>query len=264
MATSVREMSATKVCKLNLYGRCRPHISSDYMLRLVKDATMCLMGFDRDDFGLDYTVMLNFKNPVYAPGFFSCELVVRARDTFNVEEYALKLEDWLSGQLTPSSGFESVTVVPLENEVAAAADVVGEASSSSDSSPRMSSRFKLAKCIHLTTTVYEGELLTEDLRRDVVSLTSAFFESESKGSYDTLFASAIPDPGKINERTFSLQLSVASQALGGSEEACGQRLWALCYRLNEWLDVQLFAKYPEYQRSVCVPVRNELKPSLSS
>lgn len=243
--------------KVTIYGRCKPHISSEYMLRLVKDATLCLMGFDHDDFNLDYSVDLIFKSPVLSPGFFSCDLLVKSDPNFNVVEYSKKLEEWLNQQLPSARGFENVTVVPMEDDVNP-----DEGASTSASSCSMSKHFKLGKCLHVVSRVYDGRRMNEDLKTDILTLVGSFFESESKGSYENLYAAAVPDTSKTDDRIFSLHVFVASKNLGAGDEACGQRMWAMCYRLEEWLNVQLFAKYPDYERSVCAPLRNELKSSM--
>ncbi|AMB43139.1 E4 ORF4 [Bat mastadenovirus WIV11] len=245
--------------RLTLFGRCKPKYSSEFMLKMVKDATLCLQGFHQDDFGMDYSVQLDFKNTVLSPGFFSCDLLVEAGAEFNISDYAEKLTTWLTHQLHCEPGFETVTVVPqdpVEEEGAAAC------SSSSTHPPPKMSNFKLGKCISLVSHIYEHQDFSEELKHDIQLLTRAFFESESKGGYEKIFACAVENPQKCGPLQYGLFVFVASESLGGGDEACGQRLWALCQRLEEWLNVQLFAKYPEYERSVCVPQRNELKPSV--
>ncbi|ULR16508.1 E4 ORF4 [Bat mastadenovirus] len=249
---------------VTIYGRCQPKISSEHMLKLVKDATMCLLGFEREEDKLDYSVLLRFYNAVRSPGFFSCDLEVSCESYFDVEAYAARLEKWLNSQITPASGSEGITVMKMDPEAsAAAAAAASEAATTSteaEKTPSLKSQFKPGKCIHIVSHVHADSEFSPALETDLKSLIQAFLESESKGTYDTLYGALARDYSRMGPHLCSLHLFVASKSLSGSDEACGQRVWALCHRLEEWLNVQLFAKYPEYERTVCVPMRNELKP----
>lgn len=245
--------------RLTLFGRCKPRFSSEFMLKLVKDATLCLQGFHQDDFGMDYNVTLDFKNTVLSPGFFSCDLLVEAGADFDIQDYAEKLTNWLTNQLHCEQGFETVSVVP-QDPVAKESGAC--AAGPSAAPPSKMSQFRLGKCISLVSHIYENQDFSDELKHDIQTLTRAFFESESKGGYEKVYACAVENPTKCGPLQYGLFVFVASDSLGSGDEPCGQRVWAICQRLEEWLNVQLFAKYQEYERTVCVPQRNELKPSV--
>nr|QYW15045.1 E4 ORF4 [Bat mastadenovirus] len=245
-----------RVC---IHGRCRPDKSSQHMLKLVKDATMCLLGFEKED-KFDYHVLLHFSNPDLTPGFFGCEAEVTSHTYFDVKAYAARLEKWLNDQITSACGSEGINVSVMDPEDVASSDAA--AAVQEEKAPVLKSEFKPGKCIHVVSHVHSEREYSHELEADLKILIQAFMESESKGSYDTLYGSLVRDYSRMGKHLSSWHLFVAAKSLGGSDEACGQRLWALCRRLEEWLNVQLFAKYPEYERTVCVPMRNELKPSV--
>lgn len=239
-----------------IYGRCNPKINTDHMLTLVKNATMALLGFDEED-RLDYSVMLVFSNAVCTPGFFSCEAEVSCESFFDVDAYAKRLEDWLSSQLRSSAyGTDGISVFVKDPTASTSTTEPGFAASS------LKSQYKPGKCIHVVSDVFEGKTYSEELKQDLHTLIQSFLESESKGTYDTFYGGMVPDKAKSNKEVYALHLVVACKNLGGSDDACAQRVWAMCQRLEEWLDVQLYAKHPDYRRTVCVLLRNELKPSV--
>lgn len=237
---------------ISIYGRCSTNVSENRFLVLTKQLVMCMLGFDQEEHGLDYSVLLRVTNKVEGVGCFGCDLEVEAGDGFDPEKYRKDLEEWLNDQLGMKSGFLSVTCT-LKKE--ATADDAAVA-------PLATSKFSLGKVIGMSVITHNDQEISAALKEDVLKLTIRFFDSEAKGGNDKLSVAMIPNPEKTRQGKLAFHLFVSADFLSGSEEACGQRIWALCQRLETWLNVQLFAKYPEYNTTICTIKLNELKISM--
>lgn len=255
--------TSSSFCLISIYGRCKPSINPDTLLYSVKQLTMCLMGFHQQNESPNYTLELKFCNKISAPGVFGCDLQVCYEKDFDPAKYCRQLDSWLNDQMRNQLGFLSVTCECVEYPRAAVTAAATAAPSSSSPvvlpvPPRMS-HFKLGKCLEVTCRTHNEQPFSDELQNDVIKLLSAFFESESKGGYKDLYAAAFVDRMRTCVGVLCFSVFVGCEPLGGSEEAASQRLWAMCYRLSDWMNVQLFAKYPEYNVTSCTPVPNDLK-----
>lgn len=214
---------------------------------------MSMLGFDQEQHGLAHNVLITFKNEVDGVGVYGCDLEVEGGAGLNSEKYLHDLEELLQKELSKKSGFLSVTCVLKKDDTVSA-------STATAISP--ASKFQLSKVFGVTVSTFNNYEISRGLKEDVFKLLTRFFDSETKGGYGGVSAAVFLNEQKTRPDHLCLHLVVSTDYFNASEEACSQRMWALCQRLETWMNVQLYAKYSEYNATVCIPKTNELKFSM--